>query len=772
MSKSITEVSGLPDTTLPEFSLFDSCTNTANPRENLTLITFINDIRRGRWKKEVEACREVFLKRGKDAYSSRRVATVPAVTLSAMIRERRKGTSLDQKNAIHSQNLQLDFDGKDHPGIAVSEIRRIVEAAPFVTATFLSLSGDGVKAIARCPASFETHAGSWRAAKAYFDKHGLRLDDRVKSALHLCFVSYDPDASYNPDAIELVPLVVPKSVLMECENVEATEDNETIWERLSMKNKLVPKLLRGEWGGGQFQSQSEADFSLACSICEETGNHSQQEEIFFESGLYRNDRKMRVTFPNARLRVAEQLAEKQAMLSESDECQVDLTQFDCNDYGNAERVHAYAGSNFHHIIQSGSWIVWDGSRWVSDANGGMTRLFVSVMKLTGKQAHEISDHVRAEVIVKHAFKSRNAAKVQAGIQMLKSILGVSVSVNELDADPCLIGTAEGVIDLREGKPTTPYRSSLITKCIGTRYDGSATCPTWEKFLHTVTAGDSEMIRYLQLAVGYTLTGSNAEQCLFFLHGSGQNGKGVYSETLKRLFGDYGQVAPESMFVKDRNQSATNDIARLAGCRLAVASELGEGTAFAESRLKSLTGNDTITARFLHKEFFDFAPTHHYWISGNHKPTIQGSDHGIWRRIRLIPFTVRISDAEKDPNLIEKLAEEMPGILNWALAGSLRWQDEGLKTPRCVTRATDDYRCEEDMIGQFLEECTSAEPSGRVIIRELYEAFHRWSLKGGTKSPIRAKDFGKRLDERGIERLASNGGRYWIGLSLGGLDELV
>ena len=450
----------------------------------------------------------------------------------------------------------------------------------------------------------------------------------------------------------------------------------------------------------------------------------------------------------------------------------DLAKFDCTDHGNAERVHAYAGSNFRYVIESASWIVWNGSRWVPDADGGMTRLFVSAMQITGKQAFGIQDRSRSDALAKHALKSRDAAKVQAGLQMLRSILGVSVSLNDLEADPWMIGTEDGVIDLRTGRPIAPDRAKLITKKVGTRYDESAACPTWERFLHTVTAGDDELIGFLQSAAGYTLTGSNTEQCLFFLPGSGQNGKGVFSETIKRLFGDYGQVAPEFMFVNDRNQSATNHIARLAGCRLAIASELGEGTAFAESRIKSITGNDTITARFLHKEFFDFVPTHHFWISGNHKPTIQGSDHGIWRRMRLIPFTVRISEAKKDPHLIRKLADEMPGILNWALAGCLTWQREGLRTPRCVSQATEEYRSEEDIIGQFLGECIVEEPTGRVPISELYELFHRWSIKGGTKCPIRSKDFGKRLEERGFQRLASNGGRYWTGLTLTELDALI
>jgi putative DNA primase/helicase len=387
------------------------------------------------------------------------------------------------------------------------------------------------------------------------------------------------------------------------------------------------------------------------------------------------------------------------------------------------------------------------------------------MKITGKSAFECGDPDLAKAISKHALKSMDSNKVAAGLQMLKSILGVSVSVNDLDADHWMLGTADGMIDLRTGKAITPDRSKLITKMIGTEHDPAATCPTWERFLATVTAGDTELVEFLQSAIGYTLTGSNREQCLFFLHGSGCNGKGVFSETIKRLVGDYGQTAPESLFTKDRNQSATNDVARLAGCRMAIAAELEEGAAFAESRIKALTGSDTITARFLHQEFFDFAPTHHFWISGNHKPTVKGSDLGIWRRIRLIPFTVRIADADKDLSLADKLAGELPGILNWSLAGCLRWQRDGLSTPQCVAKATEEYRMEEDVIGQFLDECTTDDRDSRTLMSTLYEAYQAWATKAGMKHPLTVKSLNRKLDDRGMQRLKSGDGRFWLGITV-------
>ncbi len=374
-----------------------------------------------------------------------------------------------------------------------------------------------------------------------------------------------------------------------------------------------------------------------------------------------------------------------------------LTGFEHADQGNAERVSQYAGNTIRYVVEPGKWIFWDGRRWTTDNTGYMFRLFVEVMKATGKQAFDdISDPRKAGAMAKFALRSLDLPRVAAGLEMLKSIKGISVSVNDLDSDPWLLGTPNGMIDLTKGSSITPDRDKLITKSIGVGFDPTATCPAWRKFLHTVTGGDAELESYLQTAVGYTLTGSNREQCLFFLHGKGSNGKGVFSETIKRLFGDYGQTAPEVMFTKDRNQGASNDIARLAGCRLAIAAELEENVSFAESRIKALTGDDTISARFLFKELFDFRPTHHFWISGNHKPNIRGSDLGIWRRIRLLPFTVTIPDEKKDRRLVEKLGVELPGILNWALEGCIHWQSEGLTTPRCVKDATDQYSLKRKM----------------------------------------------------------------------------
>ena len=442
----------------------------------------------------------------------------------------------------------------------------------------------------------------------------------------------------------------------------------------------------------------------------------------------------------------------------------DLVHFPNDDSGNAERFHAIHGENFHYHRDSGTWLKWNGIRW-TEANDEVMQAFIATMRKLAVQAGNYYDIGTGKDVSKHAFKSCDLPKVKAGIELARSIPNVSITSSMLDHDQMLVCAENAVIDLRTGKEIPADRGQLITKQIGTRFDPAATCPQWESFLETVTGGDKELILFLQTAIGYTLTGLTSEQCLFFLHGKGQNGKGVFTTIIEALLGDYSQTAPESLFVVNKNGGGIpNDLARLVGCRLSVAAELDESASFAESRLKSLTGSDTITARFLHKEYFDFAPTHKFWISGNHKPAIKGTDMGIWRRIRLIPFTVTIPEEKKDKRLTEKLKSEMPGILNWAIAGCLRWQSEGLKVPSCVKRATEEYRAAEDVVGQFISEATAL--SGEVTKADLHQHYLTWCDKSGIRTKLTSRKFNDRIAERAdIEDARTGKGVLWRGISI-------
>jgi P4 family phage/plasmid primase-like protien len=679
---------------------------------------------------------------------------LPAASISGMVTQGLRANAMAQGRFVHSGFLQIDLDAKDMHPRDPEAVRDQLRDDPHVQAAWLSPTGGGVKGLlyvgaCRTP---KDHENAFFAAEAYFrETYALTLDKSCKDPVRLCFVSYDPGGWTREDLAD--PLPVPRAAAPHRE-LKPTAPT------IKARSKEFPPppvqgihawLMEAAWHC-RFTGMTEADTVAKLQAFDGTLRRRLQPTEAADAA-----RKVFSTEPpGLRTYAAATIEPRGGLLA-----------FQDSDAGNAERFHLRHGEDVRYVRASGQWLLWNGYRWEPDTTGGMTCLFVNVMRELAAEAVRTEDPKAAQAKAAFALRSTNLEKVNSGLAMLKALPGITVAVDELDGDPWLVGAPSGVVDLRSGEPIRPERSQLITKTIGTRHDAAADCPRWREFIRTVTAGDDELAAYLQAAVGYTMTGLCREQCLFFLHGNGCNGKGVFSETIKTLIGDYGQTAPESLFTRDRNSSATNDVARLAGCRLAIAAELDEGAAFAESRIKSLTGADTITARFLHKEFFDFQPTHKFWVSGNHKPTVRGTDVGIWRRLRLVPFTVRITDEQKDPALADKLLGELPGILNWALEGCLRWQREGLKVPACVRKATEDYRREEDVIGQFLGDCTHPSPGERTPTTAVYQRYALWCEIEGIQPKFRlsARRLIRRIEEHHYARRKSNGAHFWEGLEI-------
>jgi putative DNA primase/helicase len=437
--------------------------------------------------------------------------------------------------------------------------------------------------------------------------------------------------------------------------------------------------------------------------------------------------------------------------------------YNLTDLGNARRLVHRHGRNLRYCWLWRKWLVWDGKRWVKDDTGEVYRLAKeTVSSIYQEAAAAPNDEARKE-LGKHATRSEAGARIKEMVDLARS--DVPVMPDELDASPDLLNTESGTIDLRTGELREHRREDLITKIAPTTYRPDAAAPTWEAFLKRVLPGE-DLRAFVQRAVGYSATGDTSEQCMFINHGGGANGKSTFQEAIAAALGDYAMRAPTEMLLAKRSDGVPNDVARLKGARFVSASETEEGRRLAESRIKDLTGQDTITARFMKAEWFDFAPTHKLWLSTNHKPEIRGTDAAIWRRIRLVPWAVTIPPAEQDKKLPIALRHELAGILAWVVRGCLQWRREGLQAPDEVRKATGEYRAEMDVLAGFLVECCELDTGHWEYAKDLYECYKRWCDENGER-PEPQRKFGGRLGERGFQRDrgGSRGAGIWRGVRL-------
>lgn len=431
-----------------------------------------------------------------------------------------------------------------------------------------------------------------------------------------------------------------------------------------------------------------------------------------------------------------------------------------SDVGNAERLIGRHGENLRYLDLWNRWLTWDGQRWNQDDIRQAETWMQETMKAVAADAIEIADEKERKRLMRHALTSEAAGKIKGALEMAKSRPGVPVRPADLDPDPLLLNLNNCIFDLATETRKAHSRNELLTKIAPVDYDPEAAAPLWDVFLERILP-DAAVRRYIQQLVGYSLTAKTGEQILPILYGSGANGKTTFLETIRHMLGDYGQVAPASVFM-DQKEGIPNDIARLRGARFVMVSEIGAGKRLNEALVKRLTGGDTLTARFLRAEFFEFKPQFKAWLATNHKPEIRGTDEAIWRRLRLIPFTVTIPEEERDDDFPATLLDELPGILNWALAGYMDWNANRLVTPTSVRAATRDYRAESDLIGQFIdEECAVGDINHNVRAGEIYDAYTTWARELGIDS-VSQQAFGRRLTEKGFEQHRTRAkGRIWL-----------
>ncbi len=443
-----------------------------------------------------------------------------------------------------------------------------------------------------------------------------------------------------------------------------------------------------------------------------------------------------------------------------------LNSVSLTDVGNASRFSNDHGAIARYCYLSNKWIVWTGTHWSEDDSGEVFRLARKTVRKIYRAASQASDEFNRKAIADHAKRSESQSRITSMVSLARSEPGLQIKPFDLDQNPILLNCLNGTFDLETGQLKEHNKDDFITRVINVGYDPDAVCPTWEKVIGQIFLDDPDLISYFQRAVGYTLTGLTNEQVMFILFGKGGNGKSTIIEVLRSMLGPYTKhLQAESLMTKKFGDTQSNDIAALKGIRLATSVETEEGQRLAESKVKQLTGGDTITARKLYQEFIEFRPHFKLWLACNHRPTIRGTDAAIWRRIHLIPFEVTFSEDQRDQSLLEKLEVELPGILAWSVRGCMEWKSEGLNPPSVIRKAIDVYRSDMDVVSKFLEECCREDPSVEVSAKELYGELKNWSQQNG-EITISQQMLGRKLSKRGFKRFSKRPhGKVWRGLEL-------
>jgi putative DNA primase/helicase len=444
-----------------------------------------------------------------------------------------------------------------------------------------------------------------------------------------------------------------------------------------------------------------------------------------------------------------------------------ITQFEqgliqYTDTTNAFRLFAEHGRDIRYNAPWKKWLVWNGRFWELDEGYLVHDRGLKMIRGIYAELLQTADYRDRLDIERHAMQSESARRRKAFIEVASWIPELNVKTDNLDPNPWLLNVENGTIDVRTGDAREHRQEDMITKMACVKYDKNADCPVWRKFLMEIMNYNADLLRFIQTAAGWAITGDTSEQAMFILFGTGANGKSTFLNTIMNLLGDYATATPTETFMKKNGDQITNDIARLRGTRFVTTTEAEQGKRLSEPLIKQITGNDRMTARFLYGEFFNFVPTFKIFMATNHKPIIKGTDHGIWRRIRLIPFTTTIAKESQDRRLELKLAEERPGILNWLLEGARRWSAEGLATPEVIARATDEYRGEMDVIGAFVRERCVVGPGCEIRARELFRCYQDWC--GENNEHASSERFlGLRLKELGLEQRRMSDGRHWQGI---------
>ena len=420
--------------------------------------------------------------------------------------------------------------------------------------------------------------------------------------------------------------------------------------------------------------------------------------------------------------------------------------FSCDDIGNGMRFAKYENQALLYTAGRG-WLAWDGKRWVPESHSAAMIAARRTVWRIAEEADLTTDEEVKKTFKKHQKFSSNVARIEAMIKMASA--DMQVKMEQLDTNDWLFNCQNGTIDLHTGELLPFNRLNGITNISPVTYIKDAKAPLWGGFLEKVMQGDRDLISFLQRAVGYSLSGSTAEQCFFVFHGDGANGKSTFTETIKWMCGTYAMTAAMATF-RDHGKHGSgipNDVAAMRAARLVVSSEADSTMHLNEALIKSMTGGEAQSARFLHKEFFEFTPKFKLFLGVNHRPIIKGTDNGIWRRLKLVPWLYKFPEAEQDKNFALKLREEGAGILQWALAGLAEYHQIGLAIPEKILSTVSEYRDQEDTLGRFLAEECDEEEQAQEPANDLYFLYGQW-CQNGKEKPLSQKLFRPEMERRG------------------------
>jgi putative DNA primase/helicase len=547
--------------------------------------------------------------------------------------------------------------------------------------------------------------------------------------------------------------------------------------KASANGAAVEALLAGQWQGS-YPTQSEAELALAnyLAFYAGPGGEAEVEKLMQASGLKRDKfneprgdgrtylsltvataYEGRTDFHSGRTAKPAELHLPNGMASTGPASLSDTSTL--TDVGLARRLVLEANGTLRYVREWKAWLAWDGRRWLHDDGLAAAHVAKQVSDNLWREVAELSGEQRTAKKIAFVTAAASSRGIDAAVKLARSEPGVVVAADELNRHDYLLNVANGTLNLETAELREHSPGNLLTHLAGVAFDAKASAPTWKKFVADVTNGDNELATFLQRSLGLALSGDVTEQVLWLHWGGGRNGKSTLLNVMTELLGTYAGPAPlEMLLVKNRGKEVETQFAALAGKRLVTTVEADSGVRFSEATVKLLTGGDTMLARRLYEDAWPLKPTWKLHVAANHKPLVRGTDEGIWRRLMLTPWLRRFEGQADDKRLKEKLLAELPGILNWCLAGFVQWRAGGLVPPASVLAATQEYRVENDVLGTWLEECCLKEANTVAEVAALYRSYKSWCEERG-EFVMTSTKFGLELERLGFQSDRPTSGPY-------------